>query len=67
MYGRYVTQEVAPFIRQHNGVRSEILLLGCQHGSYRRKLFIPPSDVFDMTIVLSGLFQLKVLLAITSC
>jgi esterase/lipase superfamily enzyme len=63
-YDRYVMQEVAPFIRQHcGGSNQKLIATGCSMGAYHAgNFFFRHPDVFDATIALSGLFQLKIFL-----
>jgi esterase/lipase superfamily enzyme len=61
-YDRYITQEVAPFIRQHCGNSPQkFITAGCSMGGYHAaNFFFRHPDIFDGMISLSGLFQLKI-------
>jgi len=59
-YDRYITQEVAPFIRERCGEEALILSTGVSMGGYHSaNFFFRHPDIFDALISLSGLFQLK--------
>lgn len=59
-YDRYITQEVAPFIRQQCGEEQKLISTGCSMGGYHcANFFFRHPDVFDGMICLSGLFQLR--------
>ena len=59
-YDRYITQEVAPFIRERCGEDVLILATGVSMGGYHSaNFFFRHPDIFDALISLSGLFQLK--------
>jgi esterase/lipase superfamily enzyme len=60
-YDRYIVQEVAPFIRQQcNDADPKFLTTGCSMGGYHAgNFFFRHPDLFDSTLCLSGLFDLK--------
>ena len=60
-YDRYIIQEVVPFIRQDSGdYEDRLITSGCSMGAYHAaNFFFRHPDVFDTTIALSGLFQLR--------
>jgi esterase/lipase superfamily enzyme len=60
-YDRYVTQEVAPFIRAHSGgAEQSVIATGVSMGGYHAgNFFFRHPDLFDAMISLSGLFQLR--------
>jgi esterase/lipase superfamily enzyme len=60
-YDRYITQEVAPFIRQNCGdYDSKMISTGCSMGAYHSgNFFFRHPDIFDTMIAISGLFQLR--------
>ncbi|MCI0518927.1 MAG: transposase [Chloroflexi bacterium] len=60
-YDRYITDEVAPFIRQHCGdAGQKSIVTGCSMGAYHAgNFFFRHPDLFDVTIPISGLFQLR--------
>jgi len=60
-YDRYIIQEVVPFIRQDSGdYEGRLITSGCSMGAYHAaNFFFRHPDVFDTTIALSGLFQLR--------
>ena len=60
-YDRYITQEVAPFIRSHCGGSDQgIISTGCSMGAYHSaNFFFRHPDIFDSVISLSGLYQLS--------
>ncbi len=60
-YDRYVTGEVAPFIREHCGGSDQgVIATGVSMGGYHAgNFFFRHPDVFDAMICLSGLFQLR--------
>ena len=60
-YDRYVTQEVAPFIRQHcGGAPQKLLATGVSMGGYHSaNFFFRHPDVFDALIAISGLYRLN--------
>jgi esterase/lipase superfamily enzyme len=60
-YDRYITQEVAGFIREHcGGDDQKFITSGCSMGAYHAaNFFFRHPDIFDTTIALSGLFQLR--------
>jgi esterase/lipase superfamily enzyme len=60
-YDRYIVQEVVPFIRQHCGnYEDRMITSGCSMGAYHAaNFFFRHPDVFDTTIAISGLFQLR--------
>jgi esterase/lipase superfamily enzyme len=59
-YDRYIVEEVAPFIRQHCGdTWQKAIVTGCSMGAYHAgNFFFRHPDIFDVTIPISGLFQL---------
>jgi len=63
-YDRYIVQEVTAFIRQHcNGFEDRMITSGCSMGAYHAaNFFFRHPDVFDTTIAISGLFQLRMFL-----
>lgn len=60
-YDRYIVQEVAPLIRQNCGdYDGKFFTTGCSMGAYHAvNFFFRHPDVFDGTIALSGLYQLR--------
>ncbi len=59
-YDKYITNEVVPFIRNRIGKGSTVLTTGCSMGGYHAgNFFFRHPDLFDATITLSGLFQLR--------
>ena len=60
-YDRYITQEVAPFIQQHcGGSEQQLIATGVSMGAYHAgNFFFRHPDIFDTTIAISGLFQLR--------
>lgn len=60
-YDRYIVQEVAPLIRQNCGdYGGKFFTTGCSMGAYHAaNFFFRHPDVFDGTIALSGLYQLR--------
>ena len=60
-YDRYITQEVAPFIRQHCGdTDQKFLATGVSMGAYHAaNFFFRHPDVFDALIAVSGLYGLN--------
>jgi esterase/lipase superfamily enzyme len=60
-YDRYVTQEVAPFIREHcANSPQKIITTGCSMGGYHAgNFFFRHPNLFDAMISLSGIFQLR--------
>jgi esterase/lipase superfamily enzyme len=60
-YDRYITQEVAPFIKTScANTPQKIITTGCSMGGYHAgNFFFRHPDLFDVTICLSGLFQLR--------
>ncbi len=60
-YDRYITDEVAPFIRQHCGDASiKAITTGVSMGGYHAgNFFFRHPDIFDTVIAISGLFQLQ--------
>lgn len=60
-YDRYIIQEVVPFIHQHcQDDNLKLLATGCSMGGYHAgNFFFRHPDIFDVTICLSGLFQLR--------
>ena len=60
-YDRYIIQEVVPFIHQHcQDDNLKLLATGCSMGGYHAgNIFFRHPDIFDVTICLSGLFQLR--------
>jgi esterase/lipase superfamily enzyme len=63
-YDRYITQEVAPFIRLHCANASEkFLTTGCSMGAYHAaNFFFRHPDIFDTVISISGLYRLNTFL-----
>jgi esterase/lipase superfamily enzyme len=58
-YDRYITQEVAPFIRARRGADTLLLATGVSMGGYHSaNFFFRHPDIFDALISISGLFQL---------
>ena len=58
-YDRYITQEMAPFIRERCGAETLLLSTGVSMGGYHSaNFFFRHPDIFDALISLSGLFQL---------
>jgi esterase/lipase superfamily enzyme len=60
-YDRYIVQEVVPFARNRCGDTDQrFMTTGCSMGGYHAgNFFFRHPDVFDATICLSGLFQLR--------
>jgi esterase/lipase superfamily enzyme len=60
-YDRYITSEVAPFIRDHcEGSQQKIMTTGASMGGYHAaNFFFRHPDIFDGTIALSGVYRLK--------
>ena len=60
-YDQYIVQEVAPFIRQHcANSEQKFMTTGCSMGAYHALNFLlRHPDVFDATIALSGVYNLK--------
>src|SRR5574342_557103 len=60
-YDLYITQEVAPFVRQHCGDSDQpFVATGVSMGAYHAgNFFFRHPDIFDTVIALSGLFQLR--------
>lgn len=60
-YDRYITQEVVPFIIDHcNGSNQKLISTGVSMGAYHAaNFYFRHPDIFDTSIVLSGLFQLS--------
>jgi esterase/lipase superfamily enzyme len=60
-YDRYITLEVAPFIRSNcAGTDQRCLVTGVSMGAYHAcNFFFRHPDIFDALIALSGLFQLR--------
>lgn len=60
-YDRYITYEVAPFIEHHcRDQKQKYIVSGCSMGGYHAaNFFFRHPDIFDTTIALSGLFNLK--------
>lgn len=60
-YDRYITQEVAPFVRQHcGGFQQKLITTGASMGAYHAaNFFFRHPDVFDTTIALSGVYRLN--------
>ncbi len=61
-YDRYITQEVAPFIRNDCADTSQrFVVTGVSMGAYHAgNFFFRHPDVFDTLIAISGLFQLRI-------
>lgn len=59
-YDRYITLEIAPFIRTHSGDTSPLLTTGCSMGGYHSaNFFFRHPDIFDSLISLSGVFSMS--------
>jgi esterase/lipase superfamily enzyme len=60
-YDRYITAEVAPFIRkQCGGSEQKYITTGVSMGGYHAaNFFFRHPDIFDTTIALSGVYSLK--------
>jgi esterase/lipase superfamily enzyme len=59
-YDRYITQELAPWIRQRVGEDAALLTTGVSMGGYHSaNFFFRHPDIFDSLVSLSGLFQLS--------
>ncbi len=60
-YDRYITQEVSAFIHAHcAGYEQKMITSGCSMGAYHAaNFFFRHPDLFNSTIALSGLFQLR--------
>lgn len=60
-YDRYITQEVVPFIIDHcNSSKQKLISTGVSMGAYHAaNFFFRHPDIFDTSIVLSGLFQMS--------
>jgi esterase/lipase superfamily enzyme len=60
-YDRYITNEVAPFVRQHSHDDAQkMITTGASMGAYHAaNFFFRHPDLFDATIALSGLYQLS--------
>jgi esterase/lipase superfamily enzyme len=61
-YDRYITGEVAPFIKQHcGGSDQKVLATGVSMGAYHAvNFFFRHPDVFDALIAISGLYRLNI-------
>jgi len=59
-YDRYITLEVAPFIRARCADKSPLLTTGCSMGGYHSaNFFFRHPDIFDSLISLSGVFRMN--------
>jgi len=59
-YDRYITEEIAPFVRARCGEDAKMLATGVSMGGYHSaNFFFRHPDLFDALISLSGLFQLR--------
>jgi len=60
-YDRYITEEVVPFVHHHcGGSEQKLIATGASMGGYHAgNFFFRHPDIFDTTIALSGVFQLK--------
>jgi esterase/lipase superfamily enzyme len=60
-YDRYITTEVAPFVRQHcGGSVQKYITTGASMGGYHAaNFFFRHPDIFDTTIALSGVYRLS--------
>jgi esterase/lipase superfamily enzyme len=59
-YDRYITNEVAPFIRKHTPYPGKFLTTGCSMGAYHAaNFFFRHPDIFDGVISLSGIYRLN--------
>jgi len=59
-YDRYITNEVAPFIRERNPFPGKFLTTGCSMGAYHAaNFFFRHPDLFDSVISLSGIYRLN--------
>lgn len=63
-YDRYITQEVAPFIRDHcGGDEQKFISTGASMGGYHAaNFFFRHPDIFDTTIAISGVYRLNMFL-----
>lgn len=58
-YDGYITQEVAPFIRQRYTLPGKFIATGCSMGAYHAaNFFFRHPELFDVLIAISGLFRL---------
>jgi esterase/lipase superfamily enzyme len=59
-YDRYITEEVAPFIRRHSGdTTQKFIATGVSMGAYHAaNFFFRHPSIFDVVISLSGLYRL---------
>jgi esterase/lipase superfamily enzyme len=59
-YDRYISRELAPFIRSRTSPETMLLTTGCSMGGYHSaNFFFRHPELFDSVISLSGLFQLR--------
>ena len=59
-FDAYVIHEVVPFIHSNNSHPGKLIATGCSMGAYHcANFFFRHPDIFDTTISLSGLLQLK--------
>jgi esterase/lipase superfamily enzyme len=60
-YGRYIVEEVVPFIRRHCGdTKEKFLTTGVSMGAYHAaNFFFRHPDIFDTVIAMSGLYRLN--------
>ncbi len=60
-YDRYITNEVAPFIRENcNHSQEKFIATGASMGAYHAaNFFFRHPDIFDTTIALSGVYRLN--------
>lgn len=60
-YDRYITTEVAPFVRQHCGDNTQkFIATGASMGGYHAaNFFFRHPDIFDVIIALSGVYRLN--------
>lgn len=63
-YDRYITHEVAPFIRDHcGGDEQKFISTGASMGGYHAaNFFFRHPDIFDTTIAISGVYRLNMFL-----
>lgn len=59
-YDRYITLEVAPFIRDRTSPSIKFLVTGCSMGGYHAgNFFFRHPDIFDTLVAISGIFRLN--------
>lgn len=59
-YDAYITEELVPFIREHNSYGDKMITTGCSMGGYHSaNFYFKHPHIFDTVIALSGIYDAR--------